>query len=84
MGPFFVVSHGNSAHSKHNPTPFAKAHEAIWHILFCLGTQPASPFGHKPLVILGYFSQAIPHTPIFMIPCFGYSVNFFPSSSAQA
>ena len=55
MGPFFVFSQGNSPHSKHNRTPSAKAQEAIWHILFSRGTQPAAPFGHKPLVIRGIF-----------------------------
>jgi hypothetical protein len=62
-----VFSHGNSPHSKHKSTSLAKAHEAIWHILFSRGTQPAAPFGHEPFVILGHFSQAIPQTPIFML-----------------
>jgi len=66
MGPFLVVSHGNSLHSKHILTPFVKAQLHIWQNLFSLATQPAGPAGQVPFCIFGHFSQAIPQTPIFM------------------
>jgi hypothetical protein len=62
----FGGSQGNWLHSKHHLTALAWAQLAILHILFSLGTQPCSPLGHIPLVILGHFSQAIPQTPIFI------------------
>src|SRR5512136_1240123 len=37
------------------------------HISFFFGVQPCGPFGHLFIVIRGHFSQAMPHTPIFMI-----------------
>jgi hypothetical protein len=64
MGPFFVVSHGKSGHSKQRRTPFLKAQVEIWQNLFSLGTHPCSPFGHFPETIRGHFSQAMPQTPI--------------------
>jgi hypothetical protein len=33
---------------------------------FCFGAQPISPLGQVPQTILGHFSQAMPHTPIFI------------------
>jgi hypothetical protein len=67
MGPFFVVSHGNSAHSKHRATPLWKAHVAIAQKGFSLGRQPASPLGQMPLTMRGQASQAIPQTAIFVM-----------------
>ena len=61
-----MFSHGKSGHSKHTLTPLSKAQVAIWHILFCFGTHPASPFGQTPFCIRGHFSQAIPQAPIFI------------------
>jgi hypothetical protein len=67
MGPFLVVSHGNSKHSKQSFTPFVNAQLQIWQNLFSLAIQPASPFGQLPFRILGHFSHAIPQTPIFIL-----------------
>jgi hypothetical protein len=65
MGPFLVVSHGNSLQSKQNWTPFVNAQLQIWQNLFSLAKQPTDPFGQVPLVIFGHFSHAIPQTPAF-------------------
>jgi hypothetical protein len=67
MGPFLVISHGNSLHSKQSLTPLVKAQLQIWQNLFSLATQPAVPLGQVPFCILGHFSQAIPQTPIFKV-----------------
>lgn len=70
MGPFFVFSHGNSGHPKHSFTPFICAHVAMAQNLFIWGVHPSLPCGHVPLTILGHFSHAIPHTPIFRVSPF--------------
>jgi len=67
MGPFLVVSHGNSLHSKHNLTPLVYAQLQIWQNLFSLATQPAGPAGQMFFCIFGHFSHAIPQTPIFIV-----------------
>jgi hypothetical protein len=67
MGPLFVTSQGNSAHSKHSLTPLLNAQVAILQNLLSLATQPCFLFGQVPFVMLGHFSQAIPHTPIFIL-----------------
>lgn len=66
MGPIFVVSQGKLVHSKHNLTPLLCAQLQIWQNLFSRAKQPAFPFGHVPLIILGHFSHAIPQTPTFI------------------
>jgi hypothetical protein len=70
-----VFSQGKSLHSKHSFTPLPNAQEQILHILFSLGTHPAAPFGQVFFCIFGHFSQAIPHTPIFILSHF--SANMF-------
>jgi hypothetical protein len=62
-GPDFVVSHGNSPHSKHSFTPLLNAQVQMAQNLFSRATHPAAPFGQFPAVILGHFSHAIPQTP---------------------
>jgi hypothetical protein len=77
MGPVFVISQGNSAHSKHNLTPLSNAQVAILQNLLSLATQPVFLLGQVPLTIRGHFSQAIPHTPIFILSLpFYYHVRF--------
>jgi hypothetical protein len=66
MGPFLVVSQGNSLHSKHTVTPLVWAQLQIWQNLFSRGVQPLGPAGQAPFCILGHFSHAIPQTPIFI------------------
>jgi hypothetical protein len=61
-----VVSQGKSGHSKQSLTPFLQAQVATLQKGFSLGSQPTGWLGQVPFVILGHFSQAIPHTPIFM------------------
>ena len=68
MGPVFVISQGNSLHSKQNLMFFVYAHDAILQNLFSLGTHPSSPFGHLLCTMRGHFSHAIPQTPILI--CF--------------
>lgn len=62
-----MVSQGNSLHSKHNDTFLINAHFEILQNLLSLGLQPSSPLGQVLLTILGHFSQAIPHTAIFIV-----------------
>ena len=66
MGPVFVISQGKSAHSKHSLIPLLNAQVATLQNLLSLAIQPRSLFGQMPLTIRGHFSQAIPHTPIFI------------------
>ena len=47
MGPFFVVSQGNSGHRKQRATPLWRAQVAMAQKGFSLGRQPASPFGQS-------------------------------------
>jgi len=53
-------------HSKHSLTPFLKAQVAVLQNLLSFGVHPTSPLGHLLVTIRGHFSQAIPHTPIFI------------------
>jgi hypothetical protein len=81
MGPFLVVSQGKSLQSKQNCMPLVYAQLQIWQNLFSLATQPTGPLGQVPLVILGHFSHAIPHTPTFK--AFTYTNHYAKGSLKQ-